>query len=150
MKVLRSDLLTGFKNKFFELDAENVDSQGFILKDNKLKCNFTSKIVKNGFKISGYIINNVVYDCDRCLESFSKNNKVNARLLLSNDVSKIENDFYETIFFPEQSNSINLKKTLIEILIVEKPLKNLCSSHCKGLCLSCGINFNHKTCSCSN
>ena len=150
MKVFRSDLLTGFKNKLFELDIENVDSLSFALENNKLACSFTSKIVKNGFRLIGFIINNVIYDCDRCLKSFIKNNKVDAKLLLSNDISKIEDDSYETIFFSDQSNSIDLKKTLIEMLIVDKPLKNLCSSLCKGLCSSCGINFNHKTCSCSN
>ena len=55
-----------------------------------------------------------------------------------------------TIFLPDQSNSIDLVKTLIEILIVEKPLKNLCSSICKGLCSNCGKNLNNRTCSCVN
>ena len=129
---------------------ENVDNLSFILRNNKLVCSFTSKIAKNGFKLNGYIINNVVYDCDRCLEPFSKDNKVNAKLYLSNEVSKIEDNSYETIFLPDQSNSIDLVKTLIEILIVEKPLKNLCSSICKGLCSNCGKNLNHRTCSCVN
>ena len=150
MKVLRSDLLTGFKNKLFESDVENIDNLSFNLRSNKLVCNFTSKIAKNGFKLNGYIINNIVYDCDRCLEPFSKDNKVNAKLYLSNEVSKIEDNSYETIFLPDQNNSIDLVKTLIEILIIEKPLKNLCYSLCKGLCSSCGKNLNHRTCSCGN
>ena len=74
--------------------------------------------------------------------------KVNAKLYLSNEVSKIEDNSYETIFLPDQNSSIDLTKTLIEILIVEKPLKNLCFSLCKGLCSSCGKNLNHETCSC--
>ena len=81
-------------------------------------------------------------------QSISKNNKVNAKLYLSNEVSKIEDNSYETIFLPDQNSSIDLTKTLIEILIVEKPLKNLCFSLCKGLCSSCGKNLNHETCSC--
>ena len=149
MKVLRSDLLTGFKNKLFESDVENIDNLSFILKNDKLICTFTSKIAKYGFKLTGYIINNIVYDCDRCLEPFSKDNKVNAKLYLSNEVSKIEDNSYETIFLPDQRNNIDLVKTLIEILIVEKPLKNLCFSLCKGLCSSCGKNLNHRTCSCN-
>ena len=149
MKVLRSDLLTGFKNKLFESDVENIDNLNFILNNNKLVCSFTSKIAKNGFKLDGYIINNIVYDCDRCLKAFSKDNKVNAKLYLLNEVSKIEDNSYETIFFPDQNNSIDLVKTLIEILIVQKPIKNLCFSLCKGLCSSCGKNLNHRTCSCN-
>ena len=150
MKVLRSDLLTGFKNKLFESDVENIDNLSFNLRNNKLVCNFTSKIAKNGFKLNGYIINNIVYDCDRCLEPFYKDNKVNAKLYLSNKVSKIEDNSYETIFLPDQNKSIDLVKTLIEILIIEKPFKNLCLSLCKGLCSSCGKNLNHRICSCVN
>ena len=149
MKVLRSDLLTGFKNKLFESDVKNIDNLGFNLKNDRLVCSFTSKIAKNGFKLNGYIINNIVYDCDRCLEPFSKDNKVNAKLYLSNEVSKTDDNSYETIFLPDKNNIIDLAKTLIEILIVEKPLKNLCFSLCKGLCSSCGKNLNHKTCSCN-
>ena len=62
MKVLRSDLLTGFNNKLFESDVENIDNLSFILRNNKLVCSFTSRIAKKGFKLKGYIINNNVYD----------------------------------------------------------------------------------------
>ena len=113
MKVLRSDLLTGFKNKLFESNVENVDNLSFILRNNKLECSFTSKIAKNGFKLNGYIINNVVYDCDRCLEPFSKNNKVNAKLYLSNKFNNIEDNSYETFFLPDQNIP-----TVSEILVL--------------------------------
>ena len=95
MIVLRSDLLTGFKNKLFEIDINDVDGIGITLFDNKLICSFTSKIVKNGFEITGHIINTVLYDCDRCLESFCNNNKIETNLLLSNDPGITDNKKYE-------------------------------------------------------
>ena len=97
--VLRSDLLTGFNNKLFEIDIKNVDGFDITLVDNKLICNLTSKIVKNGFEISGHIINTVLYDCDRCLESFCNKNIINTNLLLSNDSGKLDNQNYEIIYF---------------------------------------------------
>jgi len=150
MIVLRSDLLTGFKNKLFEIDIKNVDGFGITLIDNKLICNFTSKIVKNGFEISGHIINTVLYDCDRCLESFCNKNKIKIDLLLSNDPGITDNEKYETIYFSDREDSIDLRKILLEILIIEIPFKILCTNLCKGLCPVCGINLNHKPCSCSN
>ncbi len=150
MKVLRSDLLAGFKNKLFELDVENIDNLGINLENHKLYCNFSSKIVKNGFKLEGYVINNAVYDCDRCLESFSNSEKINTELLISHNHSNIKENSYDIIIFSDKDNSVDLSKTLIEILIAEKPLKNLCSTLCRGLCSICGINFNHKICSCNN
>ena len=148
--VLRSDLLTGFNNKLFEIDIKNVDGFDITLVDNKLICNLTSKIVKNGFEISGHIINTILYDCDRCLESFCNKIIINTNLLLSNDSGKLENQNYETIYFSDHKDSVDLTKILLEILIIEIPFKKLCTNPCKGLCPVCGINLNYKLCSCSN
>ncbi len=150
MMVLRSDLLTGFNNKLFEIDIKNVDGFDITLVDNKLICNLTSKIVKNGFEISGHIINTILYDCDRCLESFCNKNIINTNLLLSNDSGKLDNQNYETIYFSDHEDSVDLRKILLEILIIEIPFKKLCTNPCKGLCPVCGINLNYKLCSCSN
>ena len=49
MKVLRSDLLTGFKNKLFESDVENIDNLSFILRNNKLLCSFRKTFKKSMF-----------------------------------------------------------------------------------------------------
>ena len=148
--VLRSDLLTGFNNKLFEIDIKNVDGFDITLVDNKLICNLTSKIVKNGFEISGHIINTILYDCDRCLESFCNKNIIKTDLLLSNDSGKLDNQNYETIYFSDHKDSVDLTKILLEILIIEIPFKKLCTNPCKGLCQVCGINLNYKLCSCSN
>ena len=150
MIVLRSDLLTGFKNKLFEIDINDADRFGIALVDNKLICSFTSIIVKNGFEISGHIINTVLYDCDRCVESFCNKNKIETDLLLSNDPGITDNQKYEIIYFSDRENSVDLRKILLEILIIEIPFKILCTNLCKGLCPVCGINLNHKACSCSN
>ena len=148
MIVLRSDLLAGFKNKLFEINVKNLDKINISLENNILVCNFTSRIEKNGFRVSGNIVNNVLYNCDRCLEPFCNNNKVKTNLILTNDSEKIKNDNYEIIYFSDQKNSIDLKNVLLEMLLVETPLKNLCTSSCKGLCSECGFNLN--VCSCSN
>ena len=97
MLVLRSDLLTGFKNKLFEVDVNNLDHIEVSLDNDILICNLTSKTAKNGFKISGYILNNVLHNCDRCLDSFCINNKINTELFLTNSTSS--NIFFKSILF---------------------------------------------------
>ena len=59
MIVLRSDLLTGFKNKLFEIELKTTDDN-LVFENNKLKCELSSKTSKYGFKISGFIFNNIV------------------------------------------------------------------------------------------
>ena len=82
--------------------------------------------------------------------SLFEKNKIKTDLILTNDHRMIINDKYEIIYFLNQENTIDLKNTLLEILLVEIPLKKLCTSLCKGLCSKCGLNLNHKVCSCSN
>ena len=150
MLILRSDLLTGFKNKLFEVDVKNVDDIEVSLDNNLLICNLTSRTAKNGFKISGYILNNVLHNCDRCLDAFCINNKINTELFLSNNAKTLEKENNNTIYFSDQENTIDFKNMLLEILLIEKPIKILCAENCKGLCTICGINLNYKTCTCSN
>jgi len=150
MLVLRSDLLTGFKNKLFEVDVKNVDHIEVSLDNNILICNLTSSVTKSGFKISGHILNNVLHNCDRCLDLFCINNKINTELFLSNNAKTLDNKNNNTIYFSGQETSIDIKNILLEIMLVEKPIKNLCAENCKGICTICGINLNHKTCTCSN
>ena len=148
MKLFRSDLITGFKNKLFETELKNKDNENIALDSNKLICELSSCTIKNGYRISGYILNNVIHQCDRCLKIFCINNKISTDFLLS---SHEDNDFsgnYEFLHWSLEDNYIDLKDTLLEILFVDIPFKNLCSENCKGICLDCGNSLNDKVCSC--
>ena len=148
MKLFRSDLITGFKNKLFETELQKKDNKSIVLDNNKLICELSSFTIKNGFRISGYILNNVIHECDRCLKKFCINNKISTAFLLSNreDNDQLEN--YEILHWSLEDNCIDLKDTLLEILFVDIPFKNLCSENCEGICLDCGNNLNDKVCSC--
>ena len=76
--------------------------------------------------------------------------KINAELFLTNSTKSLDKENNNTIYFSNQENSIDFKNILLDILLVEKPIKNLCTENCKGLCTMCGINLNHKICTCSN
>ena len=69
---------------------------------------------------------------------------------LSNDLGMTDKEKYDIIYFSDHEDSVDLRKILLEILIIEIPYKVLCTNLCKGLCPVCGINLNHKPCSCSN
>ena len=149
MKLFRSDLITGFKNKLFETEFKKTDNENFALDSNKLICELSSFTIKNGYRISGYILNNVIHECDRCLKHFCIYNKINTTFLLSNleDNHQLEN--YEFLHWSLEDNCIDLKNTFLEILITDIPFKNLCSENCEGICLDCGNNLNDKVCSCN-
>ena len=149
MKLFRSDLITGFKNKLFETELKKSDNENIALDSNKLICELSSFTIKNGYRISGYILNNVIHECDRCLKIFCINNKISTDLLLSNHEDNNQLKNYEFLHWSLEDNYIDLKDTLLEILFVDIPFKNLCSENCEGICLDCGNNLNDKVCSCN-
>ena len=149
MKLFRSDLITGFKNKLFETELKKKDNENIVLGSNKLICELSSFTIKNGYRISGYILNNVIHECDRCLNKFCINNKINTTFLLSNHEDNHQFENYEFLHWSLEDNYIDLKNTLLEILFTDIPFKNLCSEDCEGICLGCGNNLNDKVCSCN-
>ena len=45
MKLFRSDLITGFKNKLFETELKKKDNENIVLDSNKLICELSSFIL---------------------------------------------------------------------------------------------------------
>tara|TARA_B110000914_G_scaffold71897_1_gene62975 strand:+ start:1660 stop:2112 length:453 start_codon:yes stop_codon:yes gene_type:complete len=150
MIVLRSDLLTGFKKKLFEIELKTKNNNNLVLENNKLTCELSSKTSKYGFKLSGFIFNNTVYCCDRCLKEYIINDKIKTNFFISNQKNDKVISAHDVLYWSDEDDRVNLKDTLLEILFVEIPFKKLCSNNCKGICLDCGSDLNNKSCSCKN
>ena len=150
MILSRSELDTGFKDKLFEINIDNTDAVDLKVLNNRLQCNLNSKKIKNGYLLKGYIVNNIIYNCDRCLDSFHKNNQISIELTLTKNIQNINSENYDFIYFSDKINEINIKYNVIEILLSEYPIKILCHDECEGLCLQCGKNLNKNKCSCKN
>ncbi len=80
-------------------------------------------------------INGVIFaDCSRCLQEFEWGLNKNVRLSYSLDSSDV---------------FIDLKPSIREEIILDYPIKPLCSLSCKGLCVKCGKNKNEGGCHCA-
>jgi uncharacterized protein len=73
--------------------------------------------------------------CSRCLNEFER--KYTKEIQVNYPVGKAES---EIILDPE----------IREEIILDYPIKPLCSDNCKGLCLKCGANLNEGGCSCGS
>ena len=47
------------------------------------------------------------------------------------------------------TDEIDLAPLIAEQVMLALPTRPLCSDDCRGLCASCGVNWNRETCSCS-
>lgn len=104
-------------------------------------------------KLEGFIKGSVMLVCDRCLIEFEYKIEHNFGLDLKPISSlnfegeralaeeEMEVSFYENSW-------ISFSDILKEEIILALPYKKLCKSDCKGICPSCGVNLNEKTCDC--
>ncbi len=88
--------------------------------------------------VQGEIRGRAIIPCSRCLEPFSW----------------LFNFEFTEIYDKKGPESIDLTKDLdiseevYQYLVVNIPIKAICSENCQGLCQECGINKNYESCEC--
>jgi len=82
--------------------------------------------------------------CDRCSEDYKQPWKVTVHFMLAEELQDDEQDDILLL----SDGQIDLGELFREDLILNMPAKNLCEENCKGLCNSCGVNFNVASCTC--
>jgi len=61
----------------------------------------------------------------------------------------LEND-EDMRFIPSDTGEISLDDDIRQILLLQIPIKVLCSEDCRGICPHCGANLNTESCNCKN
>lgn len=85
--------------------------------------------------------------CDRCLDIV----KVNIPVSISRDIDMDDQNGEEDDFDRDEcieDNNLDTEKLIFGEILVNLPMKVLCSENCKGICNRCGINLNKGTCDC--
>jgi len=109
-------------------------------------------------RIEGEVTARLSVQCDRCAEPFDlpvagNFGLVVRRLALEEpapeDAGDDEESGDEDMCFVENSvKSIDITPYVRDAIILNVPMKILCSEDCKGLCPVCGNNMNEGACSC--
>ena len=81
--------------------------------------------------------------CSRCLEPVSIPVKANVDALFDRQPDPEDPDLYSF-----EASTVELTDAVRDALLLELPLRILCSDDCKGLCPVCGTNLNKGTCTC--
>ncbi|MFQ5636507.1 MAG: DUF177 domain-containing protein [bacterium] len=90
------------------------------------------------------------FECDNCLESFSKTLRDEFTLLYTSDQDLFEADEDDSIqLLSSKTSEIDLTFGVHDALLLSAPMRVTCSPDCKGLCPGCGRNLNKKKCSCT-
>jgi DUF177 domain-containing protein len=109
---------------------------------------------KDQFRLIGSVKTTLELPCSRCLEpfawpvdsSFDLRYQPHARNTGEGE-REIEEDDLTTAFYDH--DTIDLGQLMREQFYLALPMKPLCGDDCKGLCPTCGTNWNKGTCDCS-
>ncbi|MBC8322352.1 MAG: DUF177 domain-containing protein [Candidatus Marinimicrobia bacterium] len=148
MKIFRTDLHIGLNNKLFEISSGSLGLDKVSFSEDKITCTIHSEQAPNGYYLKGLMTVSIRESCDRCLIDFNSKQKIEFSILLTSDVKLIKNDEHDVIFFTDQDDAIEIDPVLAEYILLDRPLKKLCTEDCKGLCTSCGCNKNEIDCDC--
>lgn len=91
--------------------------------------------------------------CSRCLKIFDTEMKIDIDTLYrpSKEIDveehyELKSDELETAFY--KNDEIDINDLLKEQILLNLPMKPLCSEQCKGLCPKCGTDLNITQCKC--
>lgn len=164
MKIYLSDLEKNkgiFVNYHFLVNPQalSIGEESFVIKE-LVSLNISASFTGRELIIKGNLKTRIGIHCSRCLDFFT--------LLL-------EGEFYEKFLHPSfmdtdqgegvrdgegtiiegvipkefmEGEAFHLHKILRDNLVLSLPLKPLCLENCKGLCVNCGENLNHRDCGC--
>lgn len=121
-------------------DYKIVDKKPMILKITGLD--------EKKVEVSAEIELSLIIPCDRCLEDVKNLIKITTSKEVDlSDASKENEEEPEDLFFVE-GVMFDAEKFAYGEILVNLPMKVLCSESCKGICNRCGTNLNHGNCGC--
>lgn len=94
------------------------------------------------YLLDGKIRANSKLNCDLCLEPVNIDLSFNISEVFSNSLES-EDDVWKF-----SDKEIDLKPMILSNILINLPMKVVCSENCKGLCHICGHNLNKGDCGC--
>ncbi len=107
----------------------------------------------DGVWVQGQVRTRLSLNCARCLEDFtlSVESELDIELVPKDKASgapevELQTDELNLYYF--EGDEIDLDPYVFEEVMLNLPIKALCSEGCKGMCPSCGKNLNIGDCQC--
>jgi uncharacterized protein len=100
---------------------------------------------QTGYLLTGKAWGEYEAICDRCLSTF--------RQSMATEFTECFRPRYQSSGEDEEckvfdKDLIDATDTILESIVLQLPMKQLCSPNCAGLCAQCGINLNLQSCDC--
>ncbi len=131
--------------ELFSVDVPEIE------KPTEVEC--TIQLQGDSYILDGTV--SIVYNlvCARCLVPFSRNETVPLHVLIKKGIApdKQDNADDETdVVYLSADDDVDISEYLRGEILLDIPVKAVCSEECKGMCPVCGTNLNEKQCHCSH
>ena len=147
MKLKVSEIYLGFQNKTFKIFPKDLADRGITYKKEIIIATLSLSKEKDFFFLQGNLKTTIEYSCVRCLKKIpTKINLPINILILEKTMNYTRKTDYETLYFNNSDDYVNLKNILADLIALSEPIKTLCKKECTGLCPTCGAE---KTNSCN-
>lgn len=133
---------------FYEPEAYETKTGTYpILEKKPMVFQFTN-LGKKRILMNTVIEMALLMPCDRCLELVRQDFHIEVTREFNMEETEAHriDALDETNFI--SGNSLDVDKLVYGEILLELPMKILCSESCKGICNRCGTNLNHGTCDC--
>lgn len=106
-----------------------------------------TKIAEENFLAEGTITTSLNIPCNRCMDDVISEVKAEfSKELRPGFDGEDEDELHEYL----EGTVLDLEKFVLDEVYMNMPVKVLCKDECAGLCRTCGVNLNHKSCDCEN
>jgi len=147
MKVYIDDI----QEEGLDLDLEEKVELNFVISTVRARLNI-EKVDAEIF-IKGHLTVNITLQCSRCLTEFTSLIEVPVDVVYQpveevkfEENHEITTDELDVDFY--SGEELDLLDLLQEQIVLNLPMKPLCSEMCKGICIKCGENLNTGNCTC--
>ena len=149
MLINLSKLLSGDQERLTEQVTLEMDafvcSLGTFPVTNKSGFPLTiSKVGTDKFLIEGKTVVTLEIPCDRCLQPVAVD--IPLEICREYDKNDTEEESEEEDFIV--GYNLDTEQLIYWEILVNWPMKTLCTEACKGICKKCGTNLNHSSCTC--
>ena len=149
MLINLSKLLSGDQERLTEqamLEMETFECAlgTFPVVDNSEFPLTISKIGSDKFLIEGETKVTLEFPCDRCLQPVKV--EIPLEIFKEYDKNSTEEEMEEENLIV--GYNLDTEQLIYCEILVNWPMKTLCTEACKGICKKCGTNLNHSSCTC--
>lgn len=153
---MKLDLSQIFDGTIYKLDLDenlNINASDIELEN---PVNITGSIyaTEDGVYLNANLTYEYIENCARCLTEFSykEENVLSAKIIEKSDQQAEEKADEDEIivYYDDNNNNLEIEDTILTSIVLNRPMKSICSESCKGLCTKCGVDLNDKSCECTH